>query len=68
LDTRFDKLSEMINEMIRNYDQMKQTMRIWVEKEQQLNRKVRFVEEGQRIIIFGLQEEKNEGYLKTPNG
>jgi hypothetical protein len=68
LGTRFEKLSEMINEVITDYDQINQTVRGWVVKQQQLNRKVRFVQEEQRkinILIFGLQEEKNEGYLET---
>jgi hypothetical protein len=61
--SKFDRLSEVIIEVIRDYDKMKQTLRDWVEQQQQLNSKVRFVEEGQgknNILIFGLQEEKTK--------
>jgi hypothetical protein len=68
LVSKLEKFSEVINEVIRDYDQMKQTVRDWVVQQQQLNNKVRFVEEGQRnynILIFGLQEEKSECYMET---
>jgi hypothetical protein len=50
-----------------DYDQTKQAVREWVEKQQQLIRKARFVEYDQRKnnkLLFELQEEKNV-YLET---
>lgn len=49
----------MINGVITDYDQMKQRVSEWVEKQYRLNRKVTIVENGQRnnyILIFGLQK------------
>jgi coproporphyrinogen III oxidase len=54
--------------VIRDHEQVNQRVSVWVEKQQQLNRKARYVEEGCRknnIPIFGLQEKKNESYLET---
>jgi hypothetical protein len=68
LGPKFDLLSEIVTEMINDYGQIKQAIRECEARYQQLENKLRHVDEGQRknnIIIFGLKEQGEEIYSET---
>jgi hypothetical protein len=68
LGPKFDRLSEIVTEMINDYGQIKQAIRECEERYQHLENKLRRVDEGQgknNIMIFGLKEQGEESYFET---
>jgi chromosome segregation ATPase len=68
LGPKFNQLSEMVSEMIKDYSQIKQVIRECEVRYGELENKLRHEDEGQRknnVIIFGLQKKREENYIET---
>jgi hypothetical protein len=66
LGPKFNLLNEAVSSVINYYNQIKMAVRKWEERQEVLDRKVRFLEDGYKkknIIIFGLEEKGGEGFL-----
>jgi dsDNA-specific endonuclease/ATPase MutS2 len=68
LGLKFDRVSEIVTEIINDYGQVKQVIKEWEKCYQRTEEKFRHLDEERRknnIIIFGLQERGDESYLET---
>jgi uncharacterized tellurite resistance protein B-like protein len=68
LGLKFDRVSEIVTEIMNDYGQVKQAIKEWEKCYQQTEEKLRHLDEERRknnIIIFGLQERGDESYLET---
>jgi hypothetical protein len=66
--SKFDRMNEMVTEMIKDYGQIKQALRECEVSYRQLENKLRQVNQEKRknnIIIFALQEQRKESYFET---
>jgi molybdopterin converting factor small subunit len=56
LSLKFEKLTEVIDKVISDYKEIKQSVRQWEERQEMVNKKVKWLENGNRknnILIFG---------------
>jgi hypothetical protein len=65
---KFEKLTEVIDKVISDYKEIKQSVRLWEERQEMVNEKVKWLENEHRknsILIFGLEERRGESYFDT---
>jgi chromosome segregation ATPase len=66
LGLKFEKLTEVIDEVISDYKEIKQSVRQWEERQEMVNEKVKGLEDGHRknnLLIFGMKERRVESYF-----
>jgi hypothetical protein len=68
LGLKFDRVSEIVTEIMNDYGHVKQVIKEWEKWYQRTEEKLRHSDEERKknnIIIFGLQERGDESYLET---
>jgi hypothetical protein len=68
LSIKFEKLTEVIDKVISDYKEIKESVRQWEERQGMVNEKVEWLGNGQRknnILIFGLEKRRGESYFNT---